>query len=38
MASDFAIVSGLTGRIASWPSANAVATGLQPSAWAPKTL
>ena len=35
MASDLAIVSGLTGRQKSCPSAKAVATGEQPSAWAP---
>ena len=35
IASDLAIVFGLTGRTMSWPSANAVATGEQPSAWAP---
>ncbi len=31
------MVSGLTGRMASVPSANAVATGEQPAAWAPET-
>src|SRR4051812_37411019 len=35
MASDLAIVSGLTGRQTSVPAANAVATGEQPRAWAP---
>ena len=35
MASDLAIVSGLTGRQTSVPAANAVATGEQPVAWAP---
>ena len=35
MASDLAIVSGLTGRQTSVPAANAWATGEQPSAWAP---
>jgi hypothetical protein len=35
IASDLAIVSGLTGRQTSLPSANALATGEQPSAWAP---
>ena len=35
MASDLAIVSGLTGRQTSVPAANAVATGEQPSAWEP---
>ncbi len=35
MASDLAIVFGLTGRQTSWPAAKAVATGEQPSAWAP---
>ncbi len=35
IASDFAIVSGLTGLQTSWPAANALATGAQPSAWAP---
>ena len=35
MASDLAIVSGLTGRQTSVPAAKAVATGEQPSAWAP---
>ena len=35
MASDLAIVSGLTGRQTSWPAAKAVATGEQPCAWAP---
>ena len=37
MASDLAMVSGLTGRMASVPSAKAVATGEQPAAWAPET-
>ncbi len=36
MASDLAMVCGLTGRMASVPSAKAVATGEQPSAWAPE--
>ena len=35
MASDLAIVSGLTGRQTGVPAANAWATGEQPSAWAP---
>ena len=35
MASDLAIVSGLTGRQKSCPASNACATGEQPSAWAP---
>ena len=35
IASDFAIVSGLTGRQKSWPAANALATGEQPVACAP---
>ena len=35
MASDLAIVSGLTGRQTSVPAAKACATGEQPSAWAP---
>ena len=35
IASDLAIVSGLTGRQTSVPAANAVATGEQPSACAP---
>ena len=35
--SDFAMVDGLTGEIASAPLANAVATGEHPSAWAPET-
>jgi hypothetical protein len=38
MASDLAIVSGRTGRMASTPSLKAVATGEQPVACAPKTL
>src|SRR3954447_7331931 len=38
IASDFAIVSGLTGLTTSWPSRNACATGEQPVAWAPYTL
>jgi hypothetical protein len=38
MASERAMVSGRTGRITSWPSANACATGEQPVACAPKTL
>ena len=37
MASDLAMVSGLTGRMASVPSAKAVATGAHPAAWAPDT-
>ena len=37
MASDLAIVLGLTGRMASVPWRKAVATGEQPSAWAPET-
>ena len=37
MASDLAMVFGFTGRMASMPSAKAVATGEQPSAWAPET-
>ena len=36
IASDLAIVAGLTGRTWSLPSANAVATGEQPCAWAPE--
>ena len=36
IASDLAMVSGLTGRMASVPSLYAVATGEQPVAWAPK--
>ena len=36
MASDLAMVAGLTGRMASVPSAKAVATGEQPAAWAPE--
>ena len=36
MARDLAMVSGLTGRMASVPSANAVATGEHPAAWAPE--
>ena len=28
-------MSGFTGRQTSWPAANALATGEQPSAWAP---
>ena len=35
IASDLAIVSGLTGRQKSRPASNAVATGEQPAAWAP---
>ena len=36
MASDLAMVCGSrTGRQISWPAANAVATGEQPTAWAP---
>ena len=35
IASDLAIVSGLTGRQIGVPAANAWATGEQPSAWAP---
>src|SRR4051812_24301019 len=35
IASDLAIVSGLTGRQTSTPASNAAATGEQPSAWAP---
>ena len=35
IASDLAIVSGLTGRQKSWPASNALATGEQPAAWAP---
>ena len=35
MASDLAMVSGLTGRIASVPALYAAATGEQPVAWAP---
>ena len=35
IASDLAMVSGLTGRQTSVPFAYAVATGEQPSAWAP---
>ena len=37
MANDLAMVFGFTGRMASVPSAKAVATGEQPSAWAPET-
>ena len=37
MASDLAMVSGLTGRIASEPSLKAAETGEQPVACAPKT-
>ena len=37
MASDLAMVLGLTGRMASVPCRKAVATGEQPSAWAPET-
>ena len=37
MASDLAMVLGLTGRMASVPSAKAVATGAQPAACAPET-
>jgi hypothetical protein len=37
MASDLAMVLGLTGRMASVPWAKAVATGEHPSAWAPET-
>ncbi len=36
MARLLAMVSGLTGRIASVPALYAVATGPQPVAWAPK--
>ena len=36
MASDLAMVSGLTGATTSWPALNACATGEQPVAWAPK--
>ncbi len=35
--SDLAIVDGFTGATVSAPRAKAAATGLQPSAWAPKT-
>src|SRR5919205_1357655 len=35
IASDLAIVDGRTGLQKSWPAANALATGLQPSACAP---
>src|SRR5947209_6420016 len=35
IASDLAMVSGLTGRQKSWPASNAVATGEQPDACAP---
>ena len=38
MASDLAIVDGRTGVMSSLPSRNAVETGEQPVAWAPKTL
>ena len=38
MASDLAIVCGLTGLTASQPFSYAVAIGEQPVAWAPKTL
>ena len=38
IASDLAMVSGLTGRIASSPALKAAETGEQPVAWAPKTL
>jgi hypothetical protein len=38
MARLLAMVSGLTGRIASVPALNAVATGEQPVAWAPKIV
>jgi len=36
MASERAIVSGRTGWTTSWPFLNAVETGAQPEAWAPK--
>ncbi len=36
MASDLAMVDGLTGRMTSLPSAKAVATGEHPAAWAPE--